>query len=282
MNNSFTVLPDKVDLSNVRVLSVGLVCDMPNTNMAKNRGKDKGKDKVKGKSNKCWDQDPYNSTPTCSNRQECLALYIGQHGHIACILAFGSDVRKFYNDSQDLAGSLMDISKLQSRAGQRGVRYCQHDTQLLKKLEPSDSGSYPVFGHDTSKINNDFATREHIQTTEVNSLVAIPLYVTSVTEAETSDQAQRFLTIQGTDMMGAEVGPVRLWRWTIEATGITEGRTYIFRGLKVAKETTRIWSDPEWKYKYVAADGAAQTVTHSWRTAAEDVSNVDSVMEYFL
>ena len=76
-------------------------------------------------------------------------------------------------------------------------------------------------------------------------------------------------------MNGAATGALRFWRH--EAGDMLQGGIYIARGLKVVPETS--WSDDAWKY--VPRDDGAKTVERTYRTAIEDVSNVQDIGQYF-
>ena len=73
---------------------------------------------------------------------------------------------------------------------------------------------------------------------------------------------------------------IRQWAlrfWRFEEGDITEGRTYIARGLKVGSE--RRWDDE--LNKYVCRDDGSRRMECTGRTAVEDVSRVAAIMTFF-
>ena len=58
---------------------------------------------------------------------------------------------------------------------------------------------------------------------------------------------------------------------------MVEGNAYVMRGLKVAEET--IWDDEKWKY--VARGDGTKKAECKERTAMEDVTHIDEIMDFF-
>ena len=81
--------------------------------------------------------------------------------------------------------------------------------------------------------------------------------------------------VDGVDMHGKFIMPLRLWRY--EDEDIVAWHTNIVRGPKAVAET--YWCSEEWKYA-PRADGG-NTAECSPRTAIENVSHVTAIMQLF-
>ena len=93
-------------------------------------------------------------------------------------------------------------------------------------------------------------------------------------EKYTSTSGDPYLEVHGTDIEGAMVASLRLWRY---ADGdLTEGRTYIIRGLKVAAGMMGLSDEG----RHVPRADKVRAVECSSRIAAEDVSHVAVISEY--
>ena len=277
LDRADVVLLDRVAVECARVLSVGKVCTVPCKGKNKNKGKSKGGKvgKVKGRGKGLAGEGKGKGAADGNTRQECVAVYIGQEGRIACILAFGDDVQRLPLDS--LVGCDIDVQDVKPRVGQPGVVYCDERSQLVKRAEQHHANGTLPFPYDISEVTHDIATRDYIQHAELGSFVSLVLCAHQVEEGETSNTQEPYVTVHGIDMDGVAVGPVRLWRWTEAEASMQVGGVYIIRGLKVMKET--VWSDEKWGY--VPRDDGAQTVECNFRVAVEDVSGVQAIASYF-
>ena len=97
----------------------------------------------------------------------------------------------------------------------------------------------------------------------------------SVEEKTTSDKGEPYLVVHGIDMDGKATGPLRWWRFSPE--DVEEGSIYIVRGLKIVTDTQ--WSHDHGKYMPRADNSKAFEC--SYRTAAENVSNVPAIAAWF-
>ena len=285
-------LPERVILRSARVLSSGIVCEVPKKgkskdkgksksgkldhNSAKGKGKGKGQEQGKGKAAPQLGEGKGRVLPsaTSATRQDCIAIYCGQQGYVVCVLAFGDDVQRLPLD--DIVGTDIDLSNVRSRLGQVGVLYWDEHSSLAV-VSHHDTSVPPPFPYDISEVAQDFATMDYVQNAEVSSYVALVLLAHQVQQNETYNTQQPFLGINGVDMAGRPVGPIRLWRWTEADADMRPGNVYIIRGLKVVKETQ--WSDA--LYSYAPRDDGRQAVESSFRVAIEDVSHVEGIWAFF-
>ena len=113
----------------------------------------------------------------------------------------------------------------------------------------------------------------HQQT--LGDIVDFVIQVDSVQEHYTNATGEPYLRITGVDMDGMNVWPVLLWRFT--EGELESNRIYILRGMKVAKQTH--WC--EWSNCYVPYDDNRQKIESSFKTAVEDVTDAESMREYF-
>ena len=65
--------------------------------------------------------------------------------------------------------------------------------------------------------------------------------------------------------------------WRFKEGELLTNRIYILRGMRVAKETD--WS--AWTETYVPFDDDRQKIECSFRTAVEDVTDVQSIKDHF-
>ena len=95
-------------------------------------------------------------------------------------------------------------------------------------------------------------------------------------EANVSAIDEPFLVIRGVDMDGSDVGPLRVWQRN--EGDISAGCSYVVRGLKVVHD--RAWDTT--RGCYVRSSDQPLTVECSPRTACEDVTDVESITQYWL
>ena len=142
-------------------------------------------------------------------------------------------------------------------------------------MEPVHRTTIPVYPYDTSAFWDDFATMTTVQAASLNSQVALVIRVLMADEKYTQDKCEPYLVVHGVDMEGTPTPPIRLWRF---GTGdLVEGRTYVMRGLKVVAD--RYWDDNTWQWM-PRTDGR-KGVECNFRTAAEDVTHVPSIVDIF-
>jgi len=266
---------DRVNIEHAQVLAVGKVCSVPNKGKNKNANKGKNKGSIKGKqlTAKGKGKIKGNVNADGAERQDAVAIYIGQAGYIVCVLAFGSDVNCLPM-LETLTGCVVDLHNAKPRAGQKGVLYYDEQSRLV---ECKQEHGTPMFEYHVSEVSQDMASLEFVKSMQVGDFVAMVLRINQLEEGETSNTGEPFLCIYGMDMHTITVGPIRLWRWTLADSGMQIGGTYVLRGLRVVKETS--WSDDKWAY--APREDGAMTVECNFRTAVEDVSTVEDMMSLF-
>jgi len=261
--NMEVAVPQSVTLEKVRVLSIGKRCSVPAAKgKGKGGGKDKGKSKGRGKGKGGKD----------GGWQDCQVVYLGQDGYTICTMALGDDVSRIPNASR---GSLADARGLKPRMGQVGVLQWDAGTNLALRLEDHDTESPRIFPYITDAISDDFATKAHMQGAAVGTFIALVLRAQAVEERVSDYTGDSYLVVHGIDMDGSMVGPLRLFRF--DSDDMDFGRVYIVRGLKVVVDTQ--WSYEQ--HQYVPRVDGTKNVECSYRTALEDVSDVDAIMQYF-
>ena len=147
-------------------------------------------------------------------------------------------------DRDGLARCRVDITGLQTRAGQYGTLFCEAETKVTTRCQESDPNNPYQFPYDVSDVSNDLATKKHVQNCNAGDFVALALYVVSTEEKSTANSGEPYLEVHGVDMERAHSGPIRLWQH--DQTDMEQGKVYIIRGLRVAVET--YWSNDLWKY----------------------------------
>ena len=171
-------------------------------------------------------------------------------------------------------GSLVNATKLQPRAGQLGVLRWTDETRITSCLEPVHTDGPYVFPYDTT-LSYDFCTSSFAHECQVGEHVGLVLQVLMAEEKYTNNSGDPYLEVHGTDIEGAMVASLRLWRY---ANGdLTEGNTYIIRGLKVM--LAKQWDAEQWKYIF-RGDGS-KTLECTSRTAVEDVSHIEAITAFF-
>ena len=133
-----------------------------------------------------------------------------------------------------------------------------------------------AFTHQGDEWNQDFATMSVIQELG-NGQPATLVFRVTVVENKTSEvTGEPYTIVNGYDMEGMAIEPP-LYLWRYEVGEIESGHTYMARGMKVVANTQ--WC-PE-QCKYVPRDDGSKKVECTWKTALEDVSNIDTVLQYF-
>ena len=112
-------------------------------------------------------------------------MYVGQEGFVVAVHAQGDLVKKFDNvkcfSSGSREGCFVHISGLTTRATDRGVLNFTKDSHIETVLYPKPPQVFPYY---TVWPSDDMATLAHMKTLEVNSTVAMPVYVTSVEQKD--------------------------------------------------------------------------------------------------
>ena len=273
-----TPIMDRVTIERAQVLAVGKVCSLPNKGKNKNNNKGKSKGATKGKqlTAKGKGKNKVNANADDTERQDAVSIYLGQEGYIVCVLTFGADVIRLPT-LETLTGCFVDLSNAKPRAGQKGVLYFDEQSLLVECKQEHSSINTLMFEHHLSEVSQDMATQDFVQSMQVGEFVAMVLRINQLEEGATNNTNEPFLCIYGMDMDTITVGPIRLWRWTVADCGMQLGNTYVLRGLRVVKETS--WSDDKWAY--VPREDGAMTVECNFRTAVEDVSQVEAIMALF-
>ena len=166
----------------------------------------------------------------------------------------------------------MNITALKPRIGISGMLIVSDATVFTKRVATPFANCRPnarddIKPYETSFVSSSFATYAYAQQCEVNSFIDLVLRV-QVCEEREAFNGENFLQIHGVDMDGHHIGPLRLWRFgrhDMEARA-----TYIIRGLKVVLES--YWCNTQ--MKYVPTSSGNKSLEASWRTAVEDVSEV--------
>jgi len=257
------VLYQRVTLQNVRVLALSKASKVPGG---------KGKGKSKGNVQECgvrvWRQG------SAGHVQECGSVYLGQDGHVVCVVAFGEAVANL--PGEDSVGALVDVIGAKPRVGQVGALYAEPSTRFVNKLEPTDCGGYPTFPYITEEVCDTFGSWARVQEVPLGTHIDLVLSIFLAEERSTQDSRQeRYLSINGADMDSESVGPVLLWGYA--ADEVQCGHIYIIRGLKVVM--AKRWSDEDWKY--VPRTDGARSLDCTYRTAVEDVSEVRAITRIF-
>ena len=206
--------------------------------------------------------------------QDCRSVYLGQDGHVVCMVAFGAAAANV--PGEDKVGSLYDVIGAKPRVGQVGVLYADDSTRFVNKLEPADGGGFPTFQYITTQACDTFGTMARAQEVILGMHIDLVLRIFIVEERCTQDSRQEsYLSINGLDMDGETVGPVLLWGYV--AGEVQNGSIYIIRGLKVVQ--AKRWSLEEGKY--VPRTDGARSLDCTYRTAVEDVSEVQAITLIF-
>jgi len=154
--------------------------------------------------------------------------------------------------------------------------YADDSTRFVNKLEPADGGGFPTFQYITTQACDTFGTMARAQEVILGMHIDLVLRIFIVEERCTQDLRQeRYLSINGLDMDSETVGPVLLWGYA--ADEVQSERIYIIRGLKVVQ--ARRWSEEAWKY--VPRTDGARSLDCTYRTAVEDVSEVQAITQIF-
>jgi hypothetical protein len=171
---------------------------------------------------------------------------------------------------------LYDVIGAKPRVGQVGVLYADDSTRFVNKLEPADGGGFPTFQYITTQACDTFGTMARAQEVILGMHIDLVLRIFLVDERYTQDARQEsHLSISGLDMDGETVGPVLLWGYV--AGEVQNGSIYIIRGLKVVQ--AKRWSLEEGKY--VPRTDGARSLDCTYRTAVEDVSEVQAITLIF-
>ena len=90
-----------------------------------------------------------------------------------------------------------------------------------------------------------------------------------------ANQGMPYLRVDGVDLDGELVGPLRLWGYVVG--DLEPGNTCILRGLKIASE--RVYDES--LAKWVSNVQGGKTLVCDARTAIEDVSDIAEITSYF-
>ena len=108
-------------------------------------------------------------------------LYVGQDGFVVAVCAQGELVKKFDGVrcflSGEGGGTFVNISALKTRSTDRYVVDLTKESEFATVYYPKPPTVFPYY---TQHVGDDMATWQHMQTLEVNSIIAMPLRVTSV------------------------------------------------------------------------------------------------------
>ena len=192
---------------------------------------------------------------------------MGDGGYIACIVALGENASKVVPSAHN---GLVSVTSLDIRAGQAGVLFWNTEGALTQHIEQLDFDRVATFPYDTT-VSKHLANMAYVGAAKVQEHVDLLAYISSATERLTTVRSEKYMELTGEDSMGCSIGVIRLCRF--DNTAIANGGTYIIRGLKVVKE--QVWSQDDWKY--VTKSDGINCLDCSYRTAVEDVSDVDAI-----
>ena len=255
--------PTVVQLKDVYVLSMSKVNTVPIKGKGKGKAKGKGKGKEKGKA--------VGKDKSGSAREECQAIYVTQEGHVACIMAFGAQVVQM---PKHVPQGAVRVYGLRAKQGYVGILTWEADTKLVC-LGPFGSASGPTCPYMNSAATDGLATCNSVHHKSLGEYVDFVIKVNSAQEYMSSINGEPYLRIHGFDMENNHVWPLFMWRF--KEGDLVNNRIYILRGMKVVKETQWCVHSHAW----MPFEDARQKIECSFRTAVEDVTDVQTIKEYF-
>ena len=249
--DSSSVLPERVTFQRVRLLALGKPSQVAG---AKGKGKRKPKGDGKGK--------PV-SAGKGKELQDAQSVYFGDNeGNVVCTMIYGDEVKGA--PSRSSLGSLVDVTDLRARPGQRDVLIWTPETRVTIHLEPLDTSAGRTYPYEAHAGTHDFVTWSSVKDVNLGDHVSVALKVLQVEEKYTWEKGEPYLELTGRDYEGFVDWRLRLW--SCEEGDVLAGHTYMFRGLKVTAE--RVWDDQKWQYVPGPIDGERK-VEFGTRSAIE-------------
>ena len=248
-----SVLPERVTFQRVRLLALGKPGQVAG---AKGKGKRKPKGDGKGK--------PV-SAGKGKELQDAQSVYFGDdEGHVVCTMMYGDEVKRA--PLRTSLGSLVDVTELRARPGQRDVLIWTPETRVTIILEPQHTSARKTYPYETHAGTHDFVTWSSVKDVNLGDHVSVALKVLAVEEKFTWEKGEPYLEMTGRDYEGYVDWRLRLW--SCEEGDVLPGHTYMFRGLKVTAE--RVWDDVKYQYVPGPSDGERK-VEFGSRSAYEEV-----------
>ena len=173
-------------------------------------------------------------------------MYFGDDdGNVVCTMVYGVEVNNA--PSKDSLGSLVDVTELRVRPGQRDMLIWTPETKVTIQLEPMHTSVGKTYPYETHAGTPDFASWSLVN--DVNHVnlgdhVSVALKVLTVEEKYTWEKMEPYLELTGRDYEGFVDWRLRLW--SCEEGDVLAGHTYMFRGLKDTAE--RVWDEQKWQY----------------------------------
>ena len=172
----------------------------------------------------------------------------------------------------------MNITGLKPKISMQGVAYLSEATvftaPVASPLSPIRTNTRDAKPYDVSRFCTSFGTYAYAQECGVGSLIDVAMYI-RLCEQRHTGSGDPYLLINGFDMNGHNLWPVRLWRF--EEGDMQTNTTYMIRGLKVVHEKYYC----EIQGKYLPKPNGQKTVDGCWRSAIEDVSQVSEITACF-
>jgi len=250
-NNS--VLPERVTFGRVRLLALGKPGQVAG---AKGKGKRKPKGDGKGK---------VASAGKGKELQDAQSVYFGDDdGNVVCTMMYGAEVKGA--PSKESIGSLVDVSELRVRPGQRDMLIWTPETRVSIHLEPMHTSARKTYPYENHAGTHDFVSWSSVKDVNLGDHVSVALKVLTVEEKYTWERAEPYLEVTGRDH---EYHDWLLRLWSCEDGDVRAGCTYMFRGLKVTAE--RVWDEGKWQYVPGPSDGERK-VEFGSRSAYEEAS----------
>ena len=193
------------------------------------------------------------------------------------VLGYGDYVDKLRAYVGLSSQPLVEITDLERQPGKEELR-CTHETVITTCLEPTAGMSDAPFAYDVTQVTKHLATKETGMQASLGTFVDLVIRIYSAEEVEVqngANQGMPYLRVDGVDMDGEHVGPLRLWDY-VEGD-LEPGNTCILRGLKIASE--RVYDES--LAKWVSNVQGGKTLVCDSRTAIEDVSDIAEITSYF-
>ena len=127
----------------------------------------------------------------------------------------------------------------------------------------------------SSAATEGLATCNVVCQQNVGDMIDFVIKVNSVQENQHTISDEPYLCISGSDMDGVNVRP--LFMWLFKEGEIVTQRIYILRAMRVCLETC--WC--EWSHCYVPYADERRKIECSFRTAVEDVTDVQFIQGRF-
>ena len=167
--------------------------------------------------------------------------------------------------SKNSLGSLVDVTELRVRPGQRDVLIWTPETRVKIHLEPLHTSADKTYPYEAHVGTHDFVSWSSVKDVNLGDHVSVALKVLTVEEKYTWDKGEPYLELSGRDYEGFVDWRLRLW--SCQEGEVLAGRTYMFRGLKVTAE--RVWDEGKWQYVAGPSDGERKVESGS-RSAYEE------------